>query len=167
MLPAREQIQVTDHALDQFRLHHPAAEVDDLLDSLLAGKIESAQFAAAITGRLTIDTVAYYVLPQDTRGMFVVKRGDHTVITYLRFQAVQQRIASGGKATTPEVPPETPPGPPLPSGRERHLAALRAKEDERLRKKWEKEIRAAEDAYWASMAERFQTVYETPNRTKE
>lgn len=89
---------ITPHALDRYRLHHPRADIRDVLVAVRWGTPETPAFAQAITGRRREDPSCAYVVAPDSRGMFVIHKENDTLITYLPFLPRQQAIAKGQKA---------------------------------------------------------------------
>lgn len=117
-----EALQVTPHALDRFRVHHPDATPSDLLLALHYGEPVEPSLALTLVGRPGRPTTSSYVLAPDRRGLFAIQDG--RVVTYLRFQRNQREFCiahwplrsavtssavdeTGGCSAAPETAPVT------------------------------------------------------------
>jgi hypothetical protein len=88
--PTRENVRCTSHALERYRLHQPAATINDVLDAWQWAESVSAELAQTLTGRRLRTTRDRYRIAPDHRGMFVLsehhrRSGQWVLITYLRF----------------------------------------------------------------------------------
>lgn len=81
---------VTFHAAARYRLHHPEAEEANLLAAWDAGVDVAPEVARELLGRRRVWAGAFRVTP-DRRGLLVEDSG--RIVTYLRFQSTQERLA--------------------------------------------------------------------------
>lgn len=95
----RSEVFVEPHALDRYRVHHPAAEEDDLLNAWEAAEDVDSETALPMIGRRTQEIRAFYRIAPDFQGFFVLVRAEpgaerpYLFRTYLRFQQSQQDFA--------------------------------------------------------------------------
>ena len=113
-------LDVKEHALDRFNLHHSEGDCEELLLYVQYGEQVSIEMGRTLTGR-PIDSPGWsdedrYVLSPDRRGMFVIHR--RWVRTYLRFGQQQQEFAKKHWpiAEAEEVPEQIRGGPVPPCG---------------------------------------------------
>ncbi len=85
-------MHVSDHALDRFREHEPAADRRDLLLEVAFGVGLTCEMAAALLGRPMRGPkdASGYVLSRGRRGLFVLDLAGDAVVTYLRFGPSQE-----------------------------------------------------------------------------
>ena len=102
--------RILPHALARFRVHHPHASLAKVRRAVEAGErieTETALYLVGRPGRVGA-TQDVYLLAPSRRGLFPVDAG--TVVTYLRFQQVQEAFAlehwpPAPEATAAEVGP--------------------------------------------------------------
>ncbi len=87
-------MHVTEHALDRYQEHDPAADRRDLLLAVAHGVGLTREMAASLLGRpLRNGCTDCYVLAASRRGVFVLRMEDSVVVTYLRFGPTQEAFA--------------------------------------------------------------------------
>lgn len=93
-------VWVSRHALDRVREHHPNAGVRGALALLARADEVAAGFIAPFLDRRLEDVRDRYLIAADRKGCFVIVRAGGsgrlpwTMITYLRFDAHQEDVAS-------------------------------------------------------------------------
>lgn len=100
----RIRLNVTDHAIDRWRLHHPGQGACAIIRAVDKGLSLAPAEALQLIARKWALKNAVYVLVKDDRGMFVIappspkaiadmattgRSAKRTVVTYLRFSARQ------------------------------------------------------------------------------
>lgn len=86
---------VNGHAIDRYRIHHPDATREDVLDAFRSGIQIDAGVSASLVGRNWTSKGSRYVLASDFRGLFVstTSCAPERIVTYLRFEAQQEAFA--------------------------------------------------------------------------
>ncbi len=87
---------VSQHALQRYRIHHPAADADAALLAVNAGEPLARELAAQLLGRHTPggERTEHFVLVPDRKGVFVVSLDrPPSLVTYLRFGPAQEALA--------------------------------------------------------------------------
>ena len=103
-----DDLHVTQHALDAYRIHYPAAEMADLRADLDRAEEIPAAVAAPLCGKtVSMTRGSRYRLSCGRRGLFAISGVSGKVQTYLRFQRSQEEFA---RAHYPAVPDWIPPG---------------------------------------------------------
>lgn len=93
-----EYMVVTDHAIQQFQRHDRDAGLLDVAHAIQNGidvDEDTARPFRGLHGARKAQQKSYYVLVPSRRGMFVLgkENGKWVVITYLRFQQMQEDLA--------------------------------------------------------------------------
>lgn len=113
---------LSKHCLDRYRIHHPDASRQDVVDALYASTNIPPEIASSLVGRRPRETKDQFFLAPDCRGIFVVPE-HNVVVTYLRLGLDAHRIAVKHWGTakprqtlgarTPEPDAPAPPTPPV------------------------------------------------------